>query len=274
MSLTLERLNRAIPARSESAEESPMLSVVMPVYNEEVVLAEVIEEALSTLQASGVTHELVLLDDASTDRSGSILAEFQQRHPDVVRILRHETNRGIIATCENLYAAARGRFVFINGSDGQWKCAEVTRMLPLIDRHDLIVGRRRWKRYGFRRRLISGLFNLLPRLVFGVRTYDAGSIKLFRREVLRIPLLSRSPFREAERIIRARKLGYRIGVIDVEHHDRRGGQATGARWRLVAHSVRDLARCFWHLRVRAGPEMESTIPSASAAAHAERSGVA
>src|SRR5262249_13599351 len=88
-----------------------------------------------------------------------------------------------------------------------------------------------------------------PWLVFGVHTHDAGSIKLFRRELLRIPLLSRSPFREAERIIRARRLGYRIGVVDVEHHDRRGGRATGARWRRVAQSLRDLARCFWHLRV-------------------------
>lgn len=245
-------LTTAIIDSRDSGAAAPLLSVVMPVHNEEAVLAEVIEEALEALTATGVSHELVLLDDASTDRTASILAEFQSRHPRVLRVLRHEINQGIIATCEDLYAAARGRFVFVNGSDGQWKCAELARMLPLLDRYDLVVGRRRHKRYGLRRRLISGLFNLLPRLLFGVNTHDAGSIKLFRRDVLRIALLSRSPFREAERIIRARRLGYRVGVVDVEHHDRRGGRATGARWRLIAQSLCDLGRCFWELRGRHG----------------------
>jgi glycosyltransferase involved in cell wall biosynthesis len=253
-----------------TVEEVPLLSVVMPVYNEEAVLAEVITEAVDALQASGVSHEFILLDDASTDHSAAILAHYQQRYPDVIRILRHEVNRGIMASCDDLYAAARGRFVFINGSDGQWKCAEVLRMLPMIERYDLIVGRRKCKRYGVRRRLISGAFNLLPLLVFGVRTYDAGSIKLFRREVLRIPLLSRSPFREAERIIRASKLGYRVGVVKVEHHDRRGGRGTGARWGLVAHAAGDLLRCFWSLRRRPFHETASAAASGNLAASMER----
>jgi glycosyltransferase involved in cell wall biosynthesis len=228
---------------------SPVLSIVMPVYNEEVVLGTVIDEALDAGAATGLSYELVLLDDASTDRSLDILRDFQTRYPAVMRVLRHESNRGIIATCERLYAEARGRYVFLNSSDGQWKSAEVIAMLQMTDRFDLVVGRRRQKRYGLRRRLISGLFNLLPRLLFGVRTYDAGSIKLFRRDVLQIPLRSRSPFREAERIIRAGRLGYRVGVVDVDHHDRRGGRATGARWRLVAQSLWDLGRCWWDLVV-------------------------
>jgi glycosyltransferase involved in cell wall biosynthesis len=231
----------------------PVLSVVMPVHNEEAVLADVLTEAVEALERCDLPHELVLVDDASTDRSPAILAEFQARHPESVRVLRNEANRGIIGTCERLYASARGRLVFVNSSDGQWKCAEVLRMLPLADRFDLIVGRRRTKRYGLKRRVISGLFNWLPRLLFGVETHDAGSIKLFRREVLTIPLRSESPFREAERIIRAQKMGYRVGVVDVEHFDRRGGRATGARWRLIAESLTDLGRCWWDLRVSPRP---------------------
>jgi glycosyltransferase involved in cell wall biosynthesis len=236
-----------IAEHATAAAASPELSLVMPVYNEATVLAEVLTEALDTLARCGRSHEFVLVDDASTDGSAAILADFQARHPGTVRVLRNESNKGIIATCERLYAAARGRWVFVNSSDGQWQCAEVLPMLALADRYDLVVGQRRRKRYGWRRQLISGLFNLLPRLVFGVDTYDAGSIKLFRREILEIPLLSHSPFREAERIIRAQRQGYRIGAVQVEHHDRRGGQASGARWRLVAQSLIDLGRCRWQL---------------------------
>jgi hypothetical protein len=86
-----------------------------------------------------------------------------------------------------------------------------------------------------------------------VRTYDAGSIKLLRADVLRIPLISRSPFREAERIIRASRRGYRVGALRVEHHGRHGGRASGAGWRLILTSVADLWRCWWQIIVLRRP---------------------
>ena len=82
-----------------------------------------------------------------------------------------------------------------------------------------------------------------------MQTFDAGSIKLLRQDVLRIPLISRGPFREAERIIRATRRGYRVGAIEVEHHNRHGGKATGARPSLVLLSVVDLWRCWWDIVV-------------------------
>jgi glycosyltransferase involved in cell wall biosynthesis len=165
-------------------------------------------------------------------------------------VLHHQTNRGIMGACQTLYDNARGDYIFINGSDGQWRTAECLRMMELRDRYDLIVGRRRRKQYSWRRLAVSTAFNLLPALLFGVRTYDAGSIKLFRKEVLRIPVLSQGPFREAERIIRAHDQKFRVGVVDVDHFNRHGGKAGGARFGLIAQSVRDLARCWWEMRVR------------------------
>ncbi len=228
--------------------DRPDLSLIMPVYNEEEALPEVLAEAAAVAAAAPFRMEIVLVDDASTDGSLAILHDWQARHPDLlVRILRHESNRGIAGACATLFAAARGEYVFLNGSDGQCRAAEALRMMELRDRCDLVVGRRRDKHYSWRRALISGAFNLLPRLLFGVRTHDAGSIKLIRAELLRIPLLSRSPFAEAERIIRASRRGFRIGSIWVDNRPRRGGQAGGARWRLVGQSLRDALRCWWRI---------------------------
>ena len=105
-------------------------------------------------------------------------------------------------------------------------------------------------------------FNLLPALLFGVRTYDAGSIKLFRREVLDIPVLSRGPFREAERIIRAHDQKFRVGVVDVDHFSRHGGKAGGARFGLIAQSVRDRMRCWWEMRARV-PNFKAVLRTAA-----------
>lgn len=226
------------------------LSVVMPVYNEEEALPAVLEEAIAVLADADFSYEIILLDDASTDRSLNILESYRQRHPHLVRILRHDTNRGIAEAFRTLYRHARGRYVFCNGSDGQCSTAECLSMMHLRDRYDLIVGKRRRKQYRLVRHLVSAGFNVLPRLLFGVRTYDAGNVKLFRKDVLDIPLLSRSPFAEAERIIRARRRGFQVGAVSVEHHPRHGGKAGGARWHLIAQSLLDLARCFWAIVVR------------------------
>lgn len=225
------------------------LSVVMPVYNEEESLPGVLDEAVAALKAASFRSEILLVDDASSDRSPQILGSYAAAHPDLVRVLTHPQNRGIDGACKTLYENARGEYVFIIGSDGQWKTAEALRMIALRDQFDLIVGRRATKRYDWRRKIVSGAFNLLPRVLFGVNTYDAGSIKLFRRDILRIPTISRGVFREAERIIRAQGAGFRIGVIDVEHFIRHGGVAGGAKWRLIRQSIGDLARCWWDLRV-------------------------
>jgi len=228
------------------------LSVVMPVYNEEESLPDVLDEAIASLRSSSLRCEIVVVDDASTDRSSLILEAYCQANPDLLRVHRHAANKGIMGACQTLYENASGDYVFIIGSDGQWKTAEALRMMELRDRYDLIVGKRRRKQYDLRRKFVSGAFNWLPRFLFGVATHDAGSIKLFRRDVLALPTISVGPFREAERIIRANDAGLRVGSIEVEHFDRRGGVAGGAKFQLIRQSVVDLVRCWWSLRVRRG----------------------
>ncbi len=165
--------------------------------------------------------------------------------------MRHDRNRGIQATLESLYAAARGACVFHNGSDGQWKTAEVLRMLPLAEgARTVVVGRRKAKHYGPWRAFVSAMYNLLPRVLFGVRTHDAGSIKLFPRRLLAdVRPQSAGVFREGERLIRAARAGYRIVPLDVDCAPRRAGTASGARLALVAGAARDLIRCWWRLVV-------------------------
>ena len=90
---------------------------------------------------------------------------------------------------------------------------------------------------------MSWAFNFLPRLLFRVHTYDAGAVKLVRREIIAsCPLVSRSPFSEAERLIRAARRGYRIVEHPVETAPRRAGRPRGANWCLVRQALVDLVR--------------------------------
>jgi dolichol-phosphate mannosyltransferase len=223
------------------------LSVVIPAYNEEATVVETIEEADGSLRDSGYHYELLLLDDGSTDRTWERLNSLTGRVP-TLRLLRHEQNQGIMASLDDLYAAAEGRWIHNQSADRQWKTADVLQMLPLIGRYDIVVGKRRKKHYNWWRSLVSTLFNLLPIVMFGVATHDAGGNKLIPREIIReLRLMSVGPFREAERLIRASMRGYRIGVIPVDTSPRTAGISSGARLDLVWRSCLDLVRCWWDI---------------------------
>jgi len=219
------------------------VSVCIPVYNEEGSIEEAIKSAAVTLQQTGVPGEIIVVDDCSMDRTGEILLRLKDIVPRL-QIRRHEVNQGIAKTFEELYHWANMDLVFLNSADGQWSMDTLLNMFPLTNRYDLIVARRREKHYGPKRLLVSWLFNILPIVLFRTKTYDAGSVKLVRREIYDIPMKSNGVFAEAERIIRASRLGYRIGVVDVEHFPRKSGKATGAKFSLVIEGVIDLCRCW------------------------------
>jgi glycosyltransferase involved in cell wall biosynthesis len=219
------------------------VSMCIPAYNEEATIEETIESAAAALQRSGLAGEILVLDDCSTDRTWEIL----QRLQDIVaklQIRRHEVNQGIAKTFTELYQWASMDLVFLNSADGQWKMQILLDMLPLMKDSDLVVARRKHKYYRLNRRIVSWFFNLLPLLLFRTKTYDAGSVKLGRREIYDIPITSSGVFAEAERIIRATRLGYRVGFVDVEHFSRRSGKATGAKFSLVIEALVDLCRCW------------------------------
>jgi glycosyltransferase involved in cell wall biosynthesis len=224
-----------------------MLSVVMPVYNEEAAIESVIVEhceVLRGLHENVPEWEIVCVDDGSVDRTPEILHNVQALVPQL-RVIRQE-NQGIYGALERVFQEARGTHIYNTGSDGQWPAKNLETMLPAIaGGADLVVGVRKNRRevYSMARRLISGCFNLLPRILFGTPIEDAGSVKLGVREDFRYDLISRSVFSEAERIILAHRKGLRIEFVPIHFLPRAGGKAAGASWRNLRTSVRDLFRC-------------------------------
>jgi len=222
------------------------VSFLFPCYNEEGTIAEVVREAWAVAQQLHPSCEILALDDGSRDRTLEVLQGLTEEVP-ALRVLRHERNQGLFATFQDLFHAAACPWVFLNGADGQWAAAELLRLLAARDERDVVVGVRRVKRYSAQRQVVSWAFNFLTWLLFGVETRDAGSVKLMRREVARLPLVSTSPFGQAERLIRAVAAGYQVGFSEVEHRDRTAGKATGASWKNIRGSLADMARVWWEL---------------------------
>jgi glycosyltransferase involved in cell wall biosynthesis len=226
----------------------PGVSVCFPAYNEAQTLRAVLEDARTLLAGSGLDYEILICDDGSTDETPAIIRDVAAGDPRI-RAWRHDRNQGIFATFEDLYAEASKEFVFLNSTDEQWETRVLLDLLPLSASADVVIASRRDKHYSPVRRAVSWAFNALPALLFGVRIADAGAVKLMRREIItRCTLVSRSPFSEAERLIRAARLGYRIVEYPVDTRPRRGGRARGAGWRVVRAAAVDLVRVWIAIR--------------------------
>ena len=239
------------------------LSIVMPAYNERPHIEEVIKEhvaAATTLADSLDDWEIVCLDDGSHDGTGDAVERLSEETKKI-RLLRHAQNKGIYQSQTDLYLNARGTHFYATGSDGQWPASNLLKMFPALQAGaDLVVGVRQNRRavYSLRRRIVSHAFNLFPRILFGLSTRDAGSIKLGVRDVFTSAVISRSPFAEAERIIRAHKRGLRVEFVPIDFLPRVHGKAKGATLRNVVASLRDCFRLFRHMRREEMPKPEVT----------------
>lgn len=215
----------------------PSLSIVIPAYNESANLPSVIAEAVALDPA-----EILVCDDASTDNTPSVLASLAARHPSL-RILRNPQNLGVALTLARLYREARGPLVFFAPGDGQVGAAQVARLLPLLDRADVVVGVRRHRRDPQLRRINARVYNLAVRILLGLNVQDVDSVTLFRKEVLdAVQCRSRGIVRCAELLVRARRLGYRVAEAEVEHRPRVAGRQTGAGVGFIATAAVELAR--------------------------------
>ena len=94
-------------------EKEPFFSVVIPVYNSERYLDECLE---SVFAQSCDDFELILVDDASRDRSGRICDEWKSRYPEKVRVI-HQENTGVYIAKRNGIRASKGRFIYVMDND-------------------------------------------------------------------------------------------------------------------------------------------------------------
>lgn len=199
------------------ASASPAVSIVVPVFNEEENMS-ILQSELRTALA-GLDHEIIFVDDGSTDRS----AEKIERAPNV-RVLRFERNTGQSAALYAGIKAARGQTIVMIDSDLQNDPADIPRLLEEISRGaDLACGYRVKRKDTVTKRLTSRIANLVRSRFTKDYVRDTGcTLKAMRRECATALV----PFKGMHRFIPAliKGAGYRLVEIPVNHRPRRFGR--------------------------------------------------
>ncbi|HTY17711.1 MAG TPA: glycosyltransferase family 2 protein [Myxococcota bacterium] len=229
--------------------DTPRLSLVFPVFDEEENVGPLLEAALALAPRLAATFEIVVVDDGSRDRSAAIVEALCRSDPRV-RLLRHPANRGYGAALRSGLRAARGELVFFSDADLQFDLAELAALLAHTGACDLVVGYRAPRRDPWRRRALAFGHRLVVRALFGLAVRDIDcAFKVFRRPVLEaLPLASIGAFVNTELLLRARQAGFRIREVPVTHRPRVAGRSKGATLRVIARALVELLVLYRELR--------------------------
>ncbi len=217
------------------------LSVFFPAYNEEDNIAASVRAAETVLEPLVSEYEIIIVDDGSRDKTGE-MADRLARENEHVRVVHHRPNQGYGGALVSGIKAARYDYVFFTDADLQFDLSEIEKLLDFVPEYEVVLGYRAKRRDPFMRLVNAKGWNLLNRLLFGLRVKDIDcAFKLFKREVVAdLPLKTRGAMLSAEMLIRMQKKGIVFKEVPVTHLPRTQGVPTGANPHVIARAFREL----------------------------------
>jgi undecaprenyl-phosphate 4-deoxy-4-formamido-L-arabinose transferase len=218
---------------AESTAPAPRLSVVIPVFNEEACLPELLQRCLAVCGATNMSFELVLVDDGSADHSRQLIEEASARHPDQVVGVLLNRNYGQHAAVMAGFEHSRGEIVVTLDADLQNPPEEIPRIVAKLAEGFDVVGTVRVDRQdSVFRKLSSAIVNRVVQRSTGVLMHDYGCmLRGYRREIVHAMLQchERSTFIP----ILANSFARRTTETEVRHAERTVGDSKYTLWKLI-----------------------------------------
>lgn len=230
-------------------------------YVERAVAAAIEECELLVGRGDIGDYEVIVVDDASTDRTPEIADRLAAENPRI-RVVHHPVNRKLGGSMKTGFASATGDVILYSDADLPFDMAEAARAIRLMRYYEAdVVSAYRFDRTGegSLRIVYTFFYNLLIRRLFGVRMRDINfAFKLCRSRIFRqFELRSEGSFIDAELIIRAKKHGCNVIQFGVDYFPRTRGESTLASGAVIRRIVSEM----WALR----KELRSIAPAATAA---------
>lgn len=158
-----------------------LVSVIIPVYDEEEAIGDDLDLIIRTMEASGYPYEVIVVDDGSTDSTASIVEKREK-----VRLIRHPYNLGVGAARNTGLRNARGELIVMTDGDGSYPNGDIPRLLALLGEYDMVIGARSRETGNLRplRVIAKHLIRLLASYLTGVMIPDLNSgFRAFKKRV-------------------------------------------------------------------------------------------
>lgn len=221
----------------------PVVSVLVPAKDEAENLPEFVRQCAEALGRASFAFEVVVVNDGSRDDSATVLARLQAQH-SFLRVVTHRRQRGIADALTSAADAAQGDIFVFYPADLQYRPEDIpTLVQPILDgQADIVTGTKQGK---YEKAFVSGVYNRLCRLLFGVDATDLNSVKAYRREVVAdLPL---RPDWHRYMVVIAVTDGFRLTSRPVPLYPRHAG-VSKFTWRRIPVGVLDLLSVWFQLR--------------------------
>jgi len=213
--------------------QTPDLSVIIPVYNEEEGLPALFARLYASLDALHTTYEIVFINDGSRDRSAALLREQFQKRPDVTRVILFNGNFGQHMAIMAGFSHARGHRVVTLDADLQNPPEEIgSLMTAMDDGHDYVGTIRRDRQDSAFRRYASRVMNRVRERITRVKMTDQGCmLRAYSRDI--VDAMANS--REVNTYIPALAYTYAANPIEIEvaHEERAAGESKYSYYQLL-----------------------------------------
>jgi dolichyl-phosphate beta-glucosyltransferase len=242
--------------------DRPLLSIIVPALNEEKHLGESVAEGLKAADQSGVSCEIIVVDDGSTDRTSEVALRLAEQDPRI-RNTRNSRNLGLGGAYKQGLALARGTFVTWIPGDASHPADGLTPVYRAIGEADIIIPRpTNPEARTFQRRVISWLYTLVVNLFTGFRVPYYNGLSVHRVELLRATRFETNNFGfQAESITRLMFRGASYKVVDTIITERQAGRTKAFRLKNVLSVVKTLGRILlFSLRARVAAARGRAVP--------------
>lgn len=220
---------------------NPSLSVFFPCYNEQANVEPLTRKTVETLSRITDNFEVIIVNDGSKDRTAAIADRLAAEIPQV-RVVHHPVNRGYGAALQSGFRAAAKELVFYTDGDSQFDISELSSILPLIEKCDIVSCYRVNRQDGPIRKLNAWCWTRLVCFLFSLHLRDIDcAFKLYKRRIFDdMPLLSTGAAIDTEILARASRKGYTILQTGVHHYPRTAGSQTGANPKVILRAFKEL----------------------------------
>lgn len=219
---------------SDQIMNSLAVSVVLPIFEEAIIIQTLIPDIVQTLEEEGISFEIIAVDDGSNDDTAQILRQLKVDYPHVLRVVRHVYNKGNGAALRTGTRVARGEVVLYMDSDGQHLPSEIPKVLSKIPPYDLVIGSRtKDYRGGWMRKFANGFYNKFATWLTSTQISDLTSgFRALRRSVADHFLhLYPSGFSAPTTItLTCLKAGYNVAFTPVHVEPRKAGKSKIRIW--------------------------------------------
>lgn len=225
------------------------ISIVVPVFNEELNIPELIPRLLKVMDEIKKSYELILVNDGSQDNSSNLLKEFQQKYADKIIVIEFTRNYGQHAAIFAGFEQASGEIIITLDADLQNPPEEIPKLINKMEEgFDVVASKRENRQDFFLRKISSFIINKVTAKITGVNLKDYGCmLRAYRREIVK----QMCSLHEISTFIPVLATIYtsNIAEVKVKHYPRQKGKSKYNLFKLISLQF-DLTTSFSNLPLR------------------------